>query len=194
MASSTSAHFKLAMSSVFYPESPFPRQQFETRQLAFDINACLSRGSRQLKDGDYKGALASFDRVLNLQPNTAAVWHQRGQALVNLECYTTAIASFDRALALQPDQPDTWVFRGIALIHLGQHTEALSNCEMALQLQPQLQLAWLFRGVALRYLHRYKAAYASYDRALGVRRVTAWQWFWNLLRQTWHSLQHQPCR
>jgi tetratricopeptide (TPR) repeat protein len=41
--------------------------------------------------------------VIQLQPNNAVAWFNRGAALGNLQRYEDAIASFNKAIQIQPD-------------------------------------------------------------------------------------------
>ena len=48
-------------------------------------------------------ALTSLDKAIELDPDYAYAWNNRGVSLHYLERYTEAIASLDKAIELDPD-------------------------------------------------------------------------------------------
>jgi len=50
--------------------------------------------------------LNSYDRMLELEPDSEVGWYNRGIALALLERYHDAIASFDQALRLNPNNTE----------------------------------------------------------------------------------------
>jgi len=69
------------------------------------------RASRQ---GDFVQALPLWDQVLELAPDDAAAWSNRGNVQLALGDPVAAIADQDRAIALDPDSADPHLNRGTA--------------------------------------------------------------------------------
>ena len=63
-------------------------------------------GIRLYEAGDYGGALAAFDRSLEVRPDDPETVMNRGVALGRLGRYEEVLASFDQALELLPDDPE----------------------------------------------------------------------------------------
>ena len=53
--------------------------------------------------GNYKGAVADYDKAIQLKPDYAKAYHNRGYTKVTLGQYSAAIADFDKAIQLKPD-------------------------------------------------------------------------------------------
>ena len=113
--------------------------------------------------------MASCDRALALQPDSANAFSNRGTALYGLKRFDEALASYDRALALQPDDVTTLSMRGFTLHEMRRFDEALASYDRALALQPNDADVLNNRGLALDKLKRHDEALASCSRAIGLR-------------------------
>jgi tetratricopeptide (TPR) repeat protein len=131
--------------------------------------AWLNRGCQQWLDGDFLGAIASFDKALQFKPDFHEAWLYRGGALCGLEEYEEAIANYDKALQFKPDFHDAWYNRGLALAYLVKHEEAIANYDKALQIKPDYHEAWFNLGVALADLGENEKAITSYDKAIQIK-------------------------
>ena len=79
-----------------------------------DAEECWEEANRKFDVGDFKGAVASYDKALAIKPDYQDAWYNRGVALGNLVRYEQAIASFDKAIEFKPDKHQAWIGRGIA--------------------------------------------------------------------------------
>ena len=131
-----------------------------------DAEFWFEQGNQKVINGDFIGAIASYDRALEIKPDYPDAWDIRGVTLNNLGRYEEALASSDKALEIKPDFDHAWYVRGFALDGLGRFEEAIASYDRALEIKPDDHEAWYNRGVALRNLGRFEQAIASYDRAL----------------------------
>jgi Tfp pilus assembly protein PilF len=69
--------------------------------------------------GDYRSAIADYDRAIAVDPNYAQAYARRGWAFLVLEEFAKAEADFDKALALAPD--DEYAQSGRAELHQRQN-------------------------------------------------------------------------
>lgn len=94
--------------------------------LDFDTNLAIKfRGTDALRSqGRYEEALAAYDRALTLNPNFAAAWRNKGNALNDLKRYEEALAACENALALEPQSAHGWRGKAVALKGLGREAEA----------------------------------------------------------------------
>ena len=138
----------------------------EEAKMDVEAEAAFHLGNESYERGEFEQALASYDRALELDPQDANTWGNRGIALANLGRYEEAVASYDRSLELDPQDANAWGNRGNSLGDLGRYEEALASYDRSLELDPQKMNAWYNRGIALADLGRYEEALASYDRAL----------------------------
>src|SRR5688572_22466336 len=60
------------------------------------------RGRLHLAQEDWRGAIADYDRVLQLIPQEANAWYNRGTAHQALGDFARAFADYSRAIALDP--------------------------------------------------------------------------------------------
>jgi tetratricopeptide (TPR) repeat protein len=91
----------------------------------------FSQGVQQDQAGDVEGAIASYDKALEIRPDLYEVWFNRGNALSNLGRFEEAIASYDKAIEFKPDFHEGWYNRGNALSNLGRLEEANASFEKA---------------------------------------------------------------
>jgi tetratricopeptide (TPR) repeat protein len=131
-----------------------------------DAEFWFEQGNQKYMNGDFIGAIASWDQALEIKPDYHEAWNGRGIALDDLGRYEEAIASFDQALEFKPDFHQAWNNRGIALDDLGRYEEAIASFDQALEIKPDYYYAWFIRGIALGHLGRYEQAIASFDQAL----------------------------
>jgi tetratricopeptide (TPR) repeat protein len=114
-------------------------------------------------------SLHTFDRSLQIKPDDASVWNNRGIVLRNLGRYEDAIISYDRCLQIKPDDALAWSNRGNALDNLGRYEDAITSYDRCLQIKPDYDKAWYGRGYTLGNLGRYEEAIISYDRCLQIK-------------------------
>ena len=62
---------------------------------------------------DYKGAIADFTKVIELDPDYVYAYFWRGMAKNKLENYQGAIADFTKVIELDPNNADAYYNRGI---------------------------------------------------------------------------------
>ncbi|MBE9262696.1 tetratricopeptide repeat protein [Microcystis sp. LEGE 00066] len=141
-------------------------KETDLTEVVQDAEFWFVQGNQKYMNGDFIGAIASYDRALEMKPDLHKAWYNRGVALGNLGRFEQAIASYDRALEIKPDYHEAWNNRGIALKNLGRYEEAIASYDKALEIKPDDHHAWNNRGVALGNLGRFEQAIASYDRAL----------------------------
>jgi tetratricopeptide (TPR) repeat protein len=118
--------------------------------------------------GDLDGALAEFDRALELRPDYAEAYHNRGvirQARGDLE---GALADLDRAVQLNSCCAEAYNNRGSVRRARGDLEGALADYDRALELTSCRDTASIYhnRGAARR--GDFDAAIADFNRALAI--------------------------
>jgi tetratricopeptide (TPR) repeat protein len=117
---------------------------------------------------DAAGALASYDKAIELDNGLADTHCRRADLLRMLGRPDEALASYERAIALNPAFAQALNNQGLALAALGRPLEALASYDRALAAKPDHLLALCNRGRTLHELGRFEAALESYDRALAL--------------------------
>jgi predicted TPR repeat methyltransferase len=141
-----------------------------------NVEALLVVADCQMSDENGAGALATYDKIIALDPALAPVHNNRGIVLQSLDRHAEALVSYDRAIAIEPQFSSAHVNRGNALRQLKRSEEAVAAYDRALVLEPGRPQAWLDRGNALHDLGRHEDALAAYDRALGFDSELAHSW------------------
>ncbi|MEB3224506.1 MAG: tetratricopeptide repeat protein [Synechococcus sp.] len=133
------------------------------------IEALFKAGLTKAEEGDFLGAIALWDQVKVLNPELAAVWHNRGSAFAYLKRYDEALISLDRAIQLAPDNVLVWNDRSAVLMALEQWQAALESWNKTIELQEDLTEAWYQRGLTLEQLHKPENAQINYRRVLSLQ-------------------------
>ncbi|MCZ8118700.1 MAG: CHAT domain-containing tetratricopeptide repeat protein [Microcystis sp. LE18-22.4A] len=147
-------------------EENLDSKETDLTEVVQDAAFWFEQGNQKVINGDFLGAIASYDKALEFKPDDHEAWYNRGVALANLGRWAEVIASYDRALEIKPDFHLAWYNRGVALGNLGRLEEAIASYDRALEIKPDKHEAWNNRGVALGNLGRLEEEIASYDRAL----------------------------
>lgn len=117
----------------------------------------------------YEDAIAAYNLALQIQPDLADTWNNRGVVLTRMQRYPEAIASYEQATAIRPNYPDAWNNRGVVLLELQKYQEAIACYEQAIQAKPDYADAWNNRGVAFSKMQEYEQAVISYNQALQIK-------------------------
>ncbi|MDB9415743.1 tetratricopeptide repeat protein, partial [Microcystis aeruginosa] len=150
-------------------EENLDSKETDLTEVVQDVAFWFEQGYQKYMNGDFIGAIASWDRALEIKPDNHEAWNSRGVTLNNLGRYEEALASSDKALEIKPDFYHAWYVRGFALNGLGRFEQAIASCDQALEMKPDYPDAWSSRGIALYNLGRFEQAIASYDRALEIK-------------------------
>ena len=142
----------------------------EENESALDkkIDLLCQKGRLLATTEEYIGAIASYKKALEIEPNSHKALHDRGITFSLMGQFEEAISSFNKALEVQPNTPQTWNNLGSALGNLGQHRDALACLDKALEIEPKNHKIWNNRGRALHELGRYKDALFCFDKALKI--------------------------
>jgi len=145
-----------------------------------------NKGVARYRAGDLEGAIAAFEKALEIDPKFHIAWSHLGVTLNNLDRNTEAIAALEKALEIDPTFHPAWNDLGNALYDLGRYSKAIAAYEKALELDPKFHYAWNGLGIALGHLKRYSEAIAAYETALEI--YSKDHIIWNNLGATLNNL------
>ena len=111
-------------------------------------------------------AIDLLDRSIQINPECAEAFYNRGNALYLHQQHRAAVESYDKAILLKPEYAEAHHNRGSAMYALQQFDAALVSIDKALLLQPDYAEAFCNRGNLLYVLQQYQAALESCDRAI----------------------------
>lgn len=148
----------------------------EFAPVNYDNDKQLLTAGDYAKQGDacffenrYEDAIAAYNQALQIQPDLADTWNNRGVVLTRMQRYPEAIASYEQATTIRPNYPDAWNNRGVVLLELQQYPEAIACYEKAIQAKADYADAWNNRGVAFSKMQEYEQAVISYNQALQIK-------------------------
>ena len=126
----------------------------------------LDEGGAHYDAERYQEAIATCDRAVELDPNYAVAYHNRGLAYSALQEYQHAIADYDRAIQLDSTDAKAYFYRGLAYAELKEYEQAISDYDRAIQLDPNFTMVYHNRGNVYRKLKKYQRAIVDYGRAI----------------------------
>jgi tetratricopeptide (TPR) repeat protein len=85
-------------------------------------------------EGMIKEAMAPYNQVVRLDPQSAWVYNQRGNAYRRLGRYHQAIQDYNEAIRLAPEFAESYVGRAFAYILLSRDIEAQQDITQAVEL------------------------------------------------------------
>ena len=98
--------------------------------------------------GDYDRALQDYTKAIDLKPNDAEAYNNRGGAYYLKEEYESAIVDFTKAIQLKPDYAEAYNNRGGAYYLKEEYESAIIDFTKAIDLKPDYAIAYNNRGRA----------------------------------------------
>ncbi len=115
--------------------------------------------------GEYEQAIEAFDKAIEIDPQYAEAWVEKG---ITLECQgkpDEAMKAYNEALRLNPNLAKAWFTEGEILRHHGECDEAVKAFDNAIEIDPQYADAWDGLGQALERMGAYGEAKNANDEA-----------------------------
>jgi tetratricopeptide (TPR) repeat protein len=156
-----------SIGNVFH--TPFVQAQ----SFAANMTNLINNGNALASKGNYNGAIALYNQVLEKDPNNVKALYSKGKALSVLANYApslnnAAIATYNKVLSLDPNHIGALYNRGNAFAKLGNYNEAIANYDKVLTLDPNNTGALYGKGNALAKMGNYNAALTLYDKMLSM--------------------------
>jgi len=128
----------------------------------------LKQGVYRYQAGDLMGAIDFWSQAIEIDPNLAPAYCNRGIAYFYLKQYEEAIADYTRAIDIDPNDAYTYNNRGVAYDHLKRYEEAIADYTRAIDSDPNNAYTYNNRGNAYKNLKHYEEAIADYTRAIDI--------------------------
>ena len=114
----------------------------------------LDAGVEKGKSGDLQGAIADFNKAIEIDPQFAIAYYNRGVAKSNLKDYQGAIADYTKAIQIDPQYVNAYFNRGNTKKGLGDYQGAIADYTKAIQIDPQDAFSYNNRGYAKKKIRR----------------------------------------
>ena len=143
LSSQTIAQLELRRNVMTISRTIMQRQQAaaQNRRQHDYIELFYHRGIDKVRTGDYKGAIADFNKFLHLNPKGIKAYHSRGQAQRMLGDNTGAMADFDMYVRFYPNDAEARYNRGLVRFELGDYKGAMADYSHAMQINPDYTVA-----------------------------------------------------
>jgi len=79
-----------------------------------------NRGRNKDRLHDYRGAMADYNKAIELNPNLALDYYGRGKAKSELHDYRGAMPDYTKAIELNPNYAEAYFHRGVSKLLLEQ--------------------------------------------------------------------------
>ena len=133
--------------------NPSPPYASELSDSELAAHAFFAIGCLLWQGGKAEKALSAYDTAIQLKPNYAEVYNNRGNIKSGLGSHDAALSDYDEAIRLNPNFMNAYVNRGIVKLGLNDIDEARSNLQTALELSEQQDNAD-FKALAEEWLQR----------------------------------------
>ncbi len=125
----------------------------------------VNRGIEKAKNGDLDGAIADFNRAIELNPKDDAPYYNRAQARRLKKDTAGAIADYTRAIEIGSTNPAAYNNRANARAENNDWEGAISDYTRAIDLKPDYARAYYNRAVARKDKGDASGAAADFKRA-----------------------------
>jgi tetratricopeptide (TPR) repeat protein len=124
-------------------------------------------------DKNFEGAIADYNKAIEIDPNLVRVYNNRGNAKSDLKDYKGAILDFSKALEIDPNDNYIYCNRGLAKTKIKDYTGAILDYTKALSIDSKDANSYMGRGITHNYLGNKKNACSDWLKAgeLGYERA-----------------------
>lgn len=150
------------------PQPGAPSSKDNNPSCKFPESLLGDVGLKQVQDGDFKGAVASLDALVGVDPTCARAYNDRGYARMKLGDNAGALADLNRATELSPSLTQAYVNRAVLKRDNNDLKGALAECNAALKIDPKYFNALVNRMVIYFRLFEDERALKDYKAALEV--------------------------
>lgn len=133
-------------------------------------------GKEKHKNNDLDGALADYNRVIEINPNAAEAWNNRGRVKRAKGDLAGALADFNRAIEIEPGFADAYTNRGLVKKARNDPGGAMADYNKAIELKPGSATAHTNRGNLKRMTGDLDGALADYSKAIELNPEGALAW------------------
>ena len=128
---------------------------------------CLKSGKEHYEKEQYDKAIRDYTRAIELKPDSAKTYKNRGTAFYKLKQYDKAIQDYSKSIELKSDEYN-YLLRGIAYGKLEQYDKAIQDYSKSIELKPD-ENYYLLRGAAYDKLKQYDKAVLDYAKAIELK-------------------------
>jgi len=138
----------------------------ESPASAGTVEDFFNRAGAKKAAGNLDGAIADYDRAIQIDPKDAAIYNNRGLAKQAKGDLDAAIVDFNRAIQLNPKDAIAYSNRGNTKRDKGDLDGAILDYNRAIRLDRKYAYAYYDRGLAKKQKSDLDGAIADYNRVI----------------------------
>ena len=138
---------------------------FTKKEYTFaDAQEYNKKGLEYYRKGFCKEAVYCFSRAIEIEPDFAGFFSNRGYAYMKMEEYVKATADYNRAIELNPCDATFFSNRGRAYGILGKYELAFKDFEKAIEIDKEYSITYANSAQLYEKLKNYKEAIEDYRK------------------------------
>jgi tetratricopeptide (TPR) repeat protein len=159
---------KILQSDLFRRQSPPPAELSEYTKSFHenDPAAHLSAGDKKRNSKDFDGAIAEYTKAIEIKPDYAFAYNDRGVAKDGKGDVDGALADYSKAIDLKPDYELAYRNRALKKRQKRDLDGALADFNKAIELKPDYAVAYAGRGDVKGRKGDFDGAIADFDKAI----------------------------
>jgi len=126
----------------------------------------VENGKITHRRGNFADAIQAYNEAIRLDPEYAAAWKCKGDALDAIGRTSEAMQAYNEAIRLDMNLSWAWYKKGNILYYQGNNDEALRAYEESVRLDSNFAPAWNGKGNVLKNQGRHVAALVAYNEAI----------------------------
>ncbi len=111
-------------------------------------------------------ALEIFEKIIQLDPNNAIVYYNRGKLYRDLNENGNAVEDYHKSIELDPNNAEAYYNCGNANLSLKQYHDAIMDYQKAIKIEPNNATAYYYCGNSYLNLKQYHEAIGNYRMAI----------------------------
>jgi tetratricopeptide (TPR) repeat protein len=141
--------------------------RFDGMDVELDsVDAYWNRAVTRYDLGDKPGALADFDRIVNLTPDDAIAFNYRATIRYDLKDAEGAFSDLNQSLLLNPQQVAVYCNRGYLRMEQNLFEDAIADFSLAVWNKSDAAIAYFYRGMTYQKMGNQQSALADYTEAV----------------------------
>ena len=117
----------------------------------------------------YDKAIEHYNETINLNPELAIAYNNRGNAYNDKGDFDRAIQDYNIAINLNPEYANAYANRGITYADKGDLDTAIQDYTKAIELNPELAEAYYNQGITYYHKGEFDKAIQNYDKAIDLK-------------------------
>lgn len=147
---------------------------FFTLLFAATEKEIFENGVLLFKQGQHQKAIDEFSKLIELAPENADAYKNRGVSYMKQGNFDRAIKDFETAKKLFPELKGLYSNLGVAWYYKKEYEKAIENYDIEIEMAPENHVAYFNRALCLTELGRNKEAFDNISQTLKLKPDFYW--------------------